>query len=342
MKISVIIPVYNTEKYLRECLNSVLRQTYVDLEVIAVDDGSTDGSGDILENFAKTDKRLKVIRRENGGVSRARNTGLKAATGEYVAFVDSDDTINPDMYKTLESAAEKTGADIVTSDIIVDGIVKENLLVPDILYDKARIRKEVLPQFTVENGIYTYEFTTKIIKREILKGIEFYEGFSFQEDTMFMICAFAAANSLVYVKQAFYNYRPLPTGLYKAYRKTDGKKFLAARRLISGLIEKYDIEVNKDNSDGNFLYHICWFCYRTNKRIKDGKERKRLIEEVLKDDYTIEFCKDFYPRAVSFDKRIVKAISGGNIKKAMFYINFVYSGEAVKIQKFIAAIKGRK
>lgn len=75
MKISVIIPVYNTEKYLRECLNSVLRQTYVDLEVIAVDDGSTDGSGDILENFAKTDKRLKVIRRENGGVSRARNTG---------------------------------------------------------------------------------------------------------------------------------------------------------------------------------------------------------------------------------------------------------------------------
>ena len=97
--ISVIIPVYNVEKYLRRCLDSVIAQTYQNLEIICVDDGSIDDSGKICDQYAVRDARIKVIHQENQGLSAARNRGLDAAEGEYIAFVDSDDYILEDMYK---------------------------------------------------------------------------------------------------------------------------------------------------------------------------------------------------------------------------------------------------
>ena len=99
--ISVIIPVYNVEKYLRRCLDSVIAQTYQNLEIICVDDGSIDDSGKICDQYAVRDARIKVIHQENQGLSAARNRGLDAAEGEYIAFVDSDDYILEDMYKKM-------------------------------------------------------------------------------------------------------------------------------------------------------------------------------------------------------------------------------------------------
>ena len=95
--ISVIIPVYNTKQYLSDCLNSILAQTYTELEILFVDDGSTDGSSDLLDSFAAMDKRIRVIHQENGGVCAARNRGIDEARGEYLSFIDSDDTLEPDM-----------------------------------------------------------------------------------------------------------------------------------------------------------------------------------------------------------------------------------------------------
>ena len=101
VKISVIIPVYNTERHLRRCLDSVLAQTLREIEVICVDDGSTDSSPVILRHYAEKDRRIHLIRKENGGVVSAREAGLKAAVGEYTGFVDSDDWIEPWMYEKL-------------------------------------------------------------------------------------------------------------------------------------------------------------------------------------------------------------------------------------------------
>ena len=111
--ISVIVPVYNVEKYLRQCLDSVLAQTYRELEIILVDDGSTDGSGAICDEYATRDSRIKVVHQQNGGLSSARNAGLDLATGEYVAFVDSDDYIHETMLELLYQALVENNADTV-------------------------------------------------------------------------------------------------------------------------------------------------------------------------------------------------------------------------------------
>lgn len=113
--ISVIIPAYNTENYIEDCLESVMRQSYGDLEIIVVNDGSTDSTANICRRKANTDKRIKAVDRPNGGLSRARNTGLDHATGEFVAFVDSDDMLHPDALKTLADVAAKSGCDIVAA-----------------------------------------------------------------------------------------------------------------------------------------------------------------------------------------------------------------------------------
>ena len=112
MKISVIVPVYNVEKYLTKCVDSIMNQTYKDLEIILVDDGSTDNSGKICDEYVKKDKRFKVIHKKNGGLSDARNVGIKNSTGEYLSFIDSDDYIDNDMIECLYNACIKNNADI--------------------------------------------------------------------------------------------------------------------------------------------------------------------------------------------------------------------------------------
>ena len=114
--ISVIVPVYKTEKFLSDCIKSILNQTYHDLEVILVNDGSPDSSGQICEEYAKKDSRIKVIHQENAGVASARNTGLNLAAGEYITFVDSDDYICPQMYEEMLKCAKKNHCDLVMCD----------------------------------------------------------------------------------------------------------------------------------------------------------------------------------------------------------------------------------
>lgn len=116
--ISVIIPVYNVEKYLRECVESVLKQTYQNFEIILVDDGSKDSSGDICDEYAEKDTRIRVIHKENGGLSRARNAGFEEAQGEYVYFLDSDDWIEEKALEELKQCAEENAADVVFFDAI--------------------------------------------------------------------------------------------------------------------------------------------------------------------------------------------------------------------------------
>ena len=118
--LSVIIPVYQAEQVLEKCIDSVLAQSFQDLEIILVDDGSTDRSGVICDNYAKQDSRIKVIHKKNAGVSAARNSGLSLASGEYIAFVDSDDYLEPNMYQSMMDKMLKYNCDVVMCDCIKD------------------------------------------------------------------------------------------------------------------------------------------------------------------------------------------------------------------------------
>ena len=108
-QISIVVPVYNVEQYLEKCVNSIINQTYKNLEIILVDDGATDSSGNMCDELAKSDNRIKVYHKENGGLSDARNYGVERATGEYIGFVDSDDYIDSEMYEKLYEAIKKRG-----------------------------------------------------------------------------------------------------------------------------------------------------------------------------------------------------------------------------------------
>ena len=127
--ISVIVPVYNVKEYLNTCVESILNQTYENLEVILVDDGSTDGSGEVCDSYAKTDARVQVLHTKNGGQAAARNRGIEVCNGEYLTFADSDDSMEPELIETLYFAQEKSGADLVSCrwrNVYEDGSVERS------------------------------------------------------------------------------------------------------------------------------------------------------------------------------------------------------------------------
>ena len=135
--VSIIVPVYNVKEYLAECVESIRRQTLSEIEIILVDDGSTDGSAELCDNYANMDKRIQALHQANGGSTRARNTGLSASKGDYIGFIDSDDWIEPNMYEELLEYAEKADADIVASVKYVHhgaGEYRESLGVPEGVY----------------------------------------------------------------------------------------------------------------------------------------------------------------------------------------------------------------
>jgi glycosyltransferase involved in cell wall biosynthesis len=125
--ISVIIPIYNVEPYLRECIDSIRNQTYQDLDIILINDGSQDKCGEICEDYAKKDTRIRVFHTGNKGLSAARNLGLREAVGEYIGFVDSDDWIEPDMYEILLRRIEETGTSISTCGVWTEFLKRKNV-----------------------------------------------------------------------------------------------------------------------------------------------------------------------------------------------------------------------
>lgn len=204
MKISVIIPVYNAEPFLPACLDSVLAQTHRELEIILIDDGSTDGSGGICDRYAARDSRIRVIHLENGGVSRARNRGLELATGELISFIDSDDTMEPDMYELLVQCMEEHHADI--SHCGYKHLVRDEIrLVHDTRQIRPQTREEALNCF-VSGTLFGGGLWNKLFRRSLLEGLSFREDLKNNEDILFNFEAFSRAECSVFADYALYNY----------------------------------------------------------------------------------------------------------------------------------------
>ena len=213
IKLSIIIPVYNVEEYLEECLDSISKQTMEDIEIICIDDGSTDNSPDILENYSKKDKRIRIITKENGGQASARNLGIQEAQGEYIAFVDSDDFIEETMFEKLYTKATDNNLDIAMCKIALYDNQTEEINKNAWYYmlgvfrdfEKDIFNHKDTKEFTCEISVTPYN---KIYKKSLLKdnNILFPEGLIF-EDEKFFYDVYLRAKHVSIVNEFLYYYR---------------------------------------------------------------------------------------------------------------------------------------
>lgn len=203
-KLSVIIPVYKAELYLNRCINSVLDQTFQDFEILLINDGSPDHSGDICDEYSRKDNRVRVFHKENGGVSSARNVGLKEAKGEWIGFVDSDDWIEKDFFANIIDALLKYNL----VDVVLFGYTKE--IAPDVFVSKrSNCQSKV---FNVDDeslvGLFESQVWNYFFKKDIIKnnGFLFDESISYAEDVLFIVDYLSCAKNICYLNIASYIY----------------------------------------------------------------------------------------------------------------------------------------
>jgi len=201
-KISVIVPVYKVEPYLRKCLDSIVNQTYCNLEIILVDDGSPDNCGAICDEYAARDQRITVIHKENGGVSSARNAGLAAASGGWIGWVDPDDWVEPDMFEYLLGGAVTYGADIAVCGRCVEEATGNAVRTWDV--ERGMDRETALGEL-LRNDVMQNFLWDKLWKRELLENIRFPEGRTY-EDVAVMHRLFEQARCVACLPQVKYHY----------------------------------------------------------------------------------------------------------------------------------------
>lgn len=265
--ISVIIPVYNVEQYLSQCLDSILGNSYRELEVICVDDGSTDGSGRIIEQYAERDTRVRAYHKANGGVSSARNFGLEKAKGEWVSFIDSDDAVNYRFFEFLIQAWKDDGE---RADVVICGRLWHDVgEMPNWRQEIISRRNEVLnlQWDKIRNNMIAWAFVWgKLYRKKIVDNIYFPSELKFSEDTYYNLYVLNSTNPLrlIVSENAEYLYRNRPQSAYhslskrlmmKSYEKLldDSQKFpnhegrvvsceISIRHIFPGILIGEDIE----------------------------------------------------------------------------------------------------
>lgn len=213
--LSVIVPVYNTKKYLRECIDSILAQTYNDYELILVDDGSSDGSSEICDEYAEAFSNVTVIHKANGGTVSSRNAGIQRAQGEYVTFVDSDDWIESSMYEQMMKKTQETNADIVMCDILFEdaGVKVHPNHIEEGFFDKNALCELIYPRMlfnydsccpSVNPSMCNKIFCINII-RDVTKDVN--AAVSYGEDALCTFPALLKAKNVFVTHEHFYHYR---------------------------------------------------------------------------------------------------------------------------------------
>ena len=212
-KISVVIPVYKCEDTISKCIESILNQSYKNLEVILIDDGSPDNSGKICKEYSKRDNRVKVIHKKNGGVSSARNLGIDEATGDYITFIDSDDTLELEAFEVLINEISNNNLDLIMFGMKFDYYIQGRLVKSDIkviennlMFKDGNIKNEF---FNLYNSNYLSSSCNKLIRLDLIKNnnIRFNEKLTIYEDLEFVIRTLFSTRRIMATKEWFYNYR---------------------------------------------------------------------------------------------------------------------------------------
>lgn len=282
-QISIIIPVYNSEEYLKQCLDSILSQDFEAYEILLINDGSTDGSGEICEAYAGKDKRIRVFHQPNAGVSNARNKGIEAAQGEWLTFVDSDDYIKEDYFGVLN---QKTEADwlFLNIDREKDGQLQTHLRFENHSYARAEFIAtfSLYPHFP---GPYAKFFRTSLIKTHKLK---FNPDLKFAEDALFNLKYLKFCGKITTTNASIYIYRDTEAGLSKVYFdfKNDSLLFEEMKKELELYRDTDFYSRSLLNPMGRFLKSLYW------SENAPKSQRKKLLKKNIKEHY--EICLKIY------------------------------------------------
>lgn len=296
VKISVIIPVYNAELYLHRCIDSILKQTYQNFEVILINDGSKDNSRAICNEYVSRNKNIRVIHKENSGASSARNIGIQEANGKYILFVDADDYISEEMLQKLISCAERYQSEMVLCEY---SIVEKNSIVPVKLNFGAcyrsnqEIKRELLSSYYGPYRVGIYCLWNKLFKKDIISKykIQFDIGLKRGEDAWFVFQYLKYCKRVDFIAKPYYfYYQNEESIMHKIYENQYEKWVDMRKRLINENKElKFEIDYSLFYKD--FLYKVSMYCRELSKQNKYEQ-----IEKIISDS--------FYQDAILFSEKL--------------------------------------
>ena len=363
-KISILVPVYNVEKYLEACLESILAQTFTDFEVICMDDGSTDKSGDILDEYAKKDIRIRVIHKENSGYGKTMNAAMLLAEGKYIGIVESDDTIERDMYQSLYDAITTYNLDMVKTDFYTMWDDQENGIkkIYCSLTDERSMYNKVLNPNTELNSYLLKKFTwNALYTRELImqNAIRYNEtpGASYQ-DNGFWFQTFYWAKRVMFLDKAFYNYRQdnMTSSVHSRHKVYAMKNeydfirdFMAAHegrnvelchicfhlRMLAyiGTLQRIDLSLKAEFAETIVKERIFYeerneacYDYMTEEEISIIKNPSAYIEDVLVQ------CKEITKDVIAGYKRIIVYGAGTYGERVIYRVkNAITDSQSIKV-----------
>ena len=287
--ISIIVPVYNKEAYLRECVDSILEQTYRRIEVVLVDDESTDKSGVICDEFGRADMRVRVVHQKNGGPASACVTGMKTASGGYYMFVDSDDYLEPETLKQMVERLAGVPGEIVCCDHVVEkqrGTERVRNAAEPGIYEGDRLREQIKARLIgEEKKVIPLSRCMKLCEKSLFEGNETYYDYRlrFGDDTNMMYPALLASSRVVIMKDAFfYHYRYVEGSLVHAY---DKDLLVGVERLMEALKRTAEEKKAPDAVDAVAREHCYMLMYVMKNELRaPGKDYRRRIQSIFGDE----------------------------------------------------------
>lgn len=338
LKVSIIVPIYNMEQYLNRCLESIINQTYENIEIILINDGSKDNSLEICKNYAKKDNRIMIIDQKNSGVSSARNSGLDKATGEYLAFVDPDDWIDKDGIEKMVDFELKQKCDIAFFDYKINNEIQKSEKV-NLEYTKET--KDEFIKLLISGDVPGYLWRL-LIKKDITKKIKFKLDLPMAEDLVFILEILKNANSINKSNEAYYNYFLTENSI------TRGSQKYIKNLHNTFMLNKYINDIYKEYENIANTKHISEIGLYLLKMHRDGYEENIIKEEFdfLVNDKKYKEMKQNYDqdKLSKTDKNIMKFIEKNNYNQMIKYFEKLIKKSVLeyKINRIKNRIRGVK
>lgn len=276
--ISVIVPIYNVEKYLARCVDSIVNQTYINLEIILVDDGSPDLCPQMCDDYAEKDSRIKVVHKKNGGLSDARNAGMAVATGEYIGFIDSDDYVSDDFFECLLDVMNKENSDIAECSVVK--FYEDNRFdeFNDDLLENTYDAQDAMSALIAENPFHQHVWN-KLYKTELVKDIPYAIG-KLNEDEFWTYQVFGRASKVAKLNKTMYYYFQRSSsimGVGYNIRRLDALEGKANRqKYIENNFPELSTQAKID------LYGSCMFAYQSVLKFMSGADKKKALRIIKK------------------------------------------------------------